>query len=144
MLLLCIVISILIFITRPTATVDNIPVTLYLDMVKDTLSDTAVVESRRVATSNNMIDVPAALPLRRKVVLLGPHDRYNFGDLLFEKVVSQLLVDVTGLSSDDLLSGDIHSVDMSTCPDIDANLNPNIHSMKEVQEISVCSPGRAV
>ena len=30
---------------------------------------------------------------KRKIVLLGPHDRYNFGDLLFEKIVSRLLVD---------------------------------------------------
>jgi len=39
----------------------------------------------------------------RKLVLLGPHDRYNFGDLLFEKVVSHLLVHRAGLPEENII-----------------------------------------
>eukprot|EP00985_Skeletonema_marinoi_P031351 scaffold37662_cov135-Skeletonema_marinoi.AAC.4 len=44
---------------------------------------------------------------KRKIVLLGgPHDRYNFGDLIFTSVVAKLLVSRAGFSPDDLLFGE--------------------------------------
>ena len=51
----------------------------------------------------------------RKVILLGPHDRYNFGDLLFCKVLKRLLVNRAGYSeSSDILFGGIVSINMTT------------------------------
>ena len=78
----------------------------------------------------------------RKVVLLGPHDRYNdFGDILAERVVTKLLVDRTGYvfnSTDEedntLLLGGIVTRD-----DMDQHgLTPHktIHSMKTIQALS--------
>lgn len=50
---------------------------------------------------------------RRRVVLLGPHDRFNFGDLLFEKVLLNLLDRVLGYTESDILSAGMISTDMS-------------------------------
>ena len=41
----------------------------------------------------------------RNVVLLGPHERYNFGDLLFTKVLVRLLQNRAGYTSDEILFG---------------------------------------
>ena len=68
---------------------------------------------------------------KRKNVLLGPHNRYNFGDLLFEKVVSKLLQTKAGYRDNEILRAGIVSVDMS------AYGGPaNVLSMKKVQEMS--------
>lgn len=78
----------------------------------------------------------------RKVVLLGPHDRYNdFGDILAQRVVTKLLVDRAGFifnSTDEdtntLLLGGIVTRD-----DMDHHgLTPHktIHSMKTIQAMS--------
>jgi len=78
----------------------------------------------------------------RKVVLLGPHDRYNdFGDILAERVVTKLLVDRAGFvyteadeAANTLLLGGIVTRD-----DMDHHgLTPHktVHSMKEIQKLS--------
>lgn len=70
-------------------------------------------------------------PSRRRVILLGPHDRYNFGDLLFEKVVSKLLLDRAGYLEEELLYGGVLSVDMSRHQG-----RSDIQSMKKLMELS--------
>eukprot|EP00984_Skeletonema_dohrnii_P014775 scaffold6278_cov135-Skeletonema_dohrnii-CCMP3373.AAC.4 len=67
---------------------------------------------------------------RRKIVLLGPHDRYNFGDLIFTSVVAKLLVSRAGFSPDDLLFGGMVTVDMEKYGGY------NILSMKQIQSLS--------
>lgn len=81
------------------------------------------------------VDVFAESKRGRKVVLLGPHDRYNFGDLLFEKVLSRLLETYLGYKNDKILRGGIVSTNMSSFggPDI-------ILDMKEIQRLSHSSP----
>lgn len=57
-------------------------------------------------------------PMRRKVILLGPHDRFNFGDLLFEKVTSKLLRDVAGYKDDGIIvAGMVNRTDMAELHD---------------------------
>jgi hypothetical protein len=68
---------------------------------------------------------------RRRVVLFGPHDRFNFGDLLFEKVLLNLLDRVLGYTESDILSAGMISTDMS----IHGGAK-QIVSMKEVVEMS--------
>lgn len=81
-------------------------------------------------------------PRNRKVILLGPHDRYNdFGDILAERVVTKLLVDRAGFvynqtndSDNTLLLGGVVTRD-----DMDHHgLTPlkTVHSMKEIQKLS--------
>jgi len=67
---------------------------------------------------------------RRKIVLLGPHDRYNFGDLIFTSVVAKLLVSRAGFSPDDLLFGGVVTVDMTKYGGY------KILSMKQIQSLS--------
>ena len=67
----------------------------------------------------------------RKVILLGPHDRYNFGDLLFCKVLKRLLVNRAGYSESDILFGGIVSINMT-----DYGGEGNIRSMKQLQQMS--------
>jgi hypothetical protein len=57
--------------------------------------------------------LPTAQEKRRKVILIGPHDRFNFGDLLFEKVVNELLVTRAGYQQDDMISTGLIAVNMS-------------------------------
>ena len=68
---------------------------------------------------------------KRKVVLLGPFDRYNFGDLLFEKVLSKLLQARGPYSNEDILRAGVIDVDMSPYGGHD-----NILSIKHIQEQS--------
>ena len=67
----------------------------------------------------------------RKVILLGPHDRYNFGDLLFCKVLKRLLVNRAGYSESDILFGGIVPINMT-----DYGGEGNIRSMKQLQQLS--------
>ena len=60
-------------------------------------------------TNNNITRLP-----RRHVALLGPHDRFNFGDLLFEKVVSKLLQERAGYLPNELHAVGLVNVNMST------------------------------
>ena len=74
---------------------------------------------------------PVSVTEKRKIVLLGPHDRYNFGDLLFEKVVSKLLQTKAGYHDHEIVRAGIISVNMS------AYGGPaNVLSMRKVQEMS--------
>jgi hypothetical protein len=50
---------------------------------------------------------------RRKIILLGPHDRFNFGDLLFEKIVSKLLMTRKNYAESDLIRAGLLNVNMS-------------------------------
>ena len=79
--------------------------------------------------------LPNARRPERKIVLLGPHDRYNFGDLLFEKILSRLLVDRVGYHEDDIIRGGARTVDMSAYGG-----HSDIISMKKVQEMSRAAP----
>ncbi|GKY98892.1 hypothetical protein MPSEU_000845100 [Mayamaea pseudoterrestris] len=55
---------------------------------------------------------------RRKVILLGPHDRFNFGDLLFEKVTHYLLRNVAKYSTKDVIvAGMLNRTDMAASHD---------------------------
>lgn len=66
-----------------------------------------------------------------KVILLGPHDRYNFGDLIFSKVVAKLLTSRAGYSHDEILYGGLISVNMSAYGG-----PPSVLSMKQIQSLS--------
>ena len=68
---------------------------------------------------------------RRRVALIGPHDRFNFGDLIFEKVVSHMLVHRAGYLPTELVSVGMVSTNMSAYGG-----NPNIVSMKAMSEES--------
>ncbi len=75
---------------------------------------------------------PTGIPTRNnKVVLLGPHDRYNFGDLLFSNVLEKLLLSRAGYSPDEILYGGVVSVDMSS-----HGGSSNVLSMKKIQALS--------
>lgn len=67
----------------------------------------------------------------RKVVLFGPHDRYNFGDLLFTKVLLKLLQTRAGYRANEILFGGITSTDMTKYGG-----EEQILSMKKIQEMS--------
>ena len=67
----------------------------------------------------------------RKIILLGPHDRYNFGDLLFSKVLKRLLVNRAGYSESDILFGGIIPINLT-----DYGGEGNIRSMKQLQQMS--------
>lgn len=75
-------------------------------------------------------DVVKNVP-RRRVVLFGPHDRFNFGDLLFEKVLLSLLGTVLGYNESDILSGGMVSTDMSI-----HGGSKRVISMKEIAAMS--------
>lgn len=70
-------------------------------------------------------------PRERKVILLGPHDRYNFGDLLFGKVLAKLLENRAGYNKEDILFGGVVSTNMSIYGG-----EENIYSMKKLQQMS--------
>lgn len=74
-------------------------------------------------------------PTRRKIILLGPHDRYNFGDLLFEKVVSRLLVERARYEASDLISTGVAAMNMSQFGG-----NPHIVDVDTAIEQSRTSP----
>ena len=78
---------------------------------------------------------PALPRPKRKIVLLGPHDRYNFGDLLFEKIVSKLLTERAGYAEEDIIRGGVVSVDMSAYGGAS-----DILSMRRVQTMSRAAP----
>lgn len=68
---------------------------------------------------------------RRRVALIGPHDRYNFGDLLFEKVVTHLLVHRAQYLPAELVSVGMVTNNMSVFGG-----NPRVVSMKTMSEQS--------
>lgn len=78
----------------------------------------------------------------RKVVLLGPHDRYNdFGDILAERILTQLLVDRAGFvfnatneKDNTLLLGGIVTRDDMDHHGLTAH--KTIYSMKKIQSMS--------
>ena len=92
--------------------------------------DVLSVQEMTLFNTFSHVDAPVRAP-SRKVVLLGAFDRYNFGDLLFDKVVTTLLVHNAGYAPEDIVYGGIVSVDMSGFGG-----NPNILDMKKVQEMS--------
>ncbi len=74
---------------------------------------------------------PTSRNRNNNVILLGPHDRYNFGDLLFSNVLSKLLVSRAGYSDDEILFGGIVSTDMSA-----HGGSSSVLSMKKIQKLS--------
>lgn len=63
--------------------------------------------------SNHLVATKSENLRSRKVILLGPHDRYNFGDLLFTKVILRLLQTRAGYDVNDILFGGIISANMT-------------------------------
>lgn len=92
-----------------------------------------IVEPKQAIINYEMVetDVVKKYSRNRKVVLLGPHDRFNFGDILFDKVVSKLLMTRAGYSSDEILRGGIISVDMTKYGGA-----PTVLSMRVIQDLS--------
>jgi len=68
---------------------------------------------------------------QKNVVLFGPHDRYNFGDLLFTKVLLRLLQTRAGYKEDEILLGGMISVNMTRYGGED-----KILSMRTIQGLS--------
>ena len=68
---------------------------------------------------------------KRNVILLGPHDRYNFGDLLFTKVLVRLLQNRVGYTLDEILFGGITPVNMTQYGG-----EERILGMKTIQKLS--------
>jgi hypothetical protein len=66
-----------------------------------------------------------------KIILVGPHDRFNFGDLLFEKVAIHLLTHRAGFQENQLISAGMISTNMSKYGG-----NPDIRSVKDAVEMS--------
>ena len=95
-----------------------------MEIVHNLSTDTAVMDHHNFLGTSNATR-------SHKVVLLGPHDRYNFGDLLFSKVIAKLLESRAGYSSKEILYGGLISVDM------EAYGGPkSVQSMKEIQSLS--------
>eukprot|EP00536_Pseudo-nitzschia_multiseries_P002023 jgi/Psemu1/283431/fgenesh1_pg.27_\ len=67
----------------------------------------------------------------RNVVLFGPHDRYNFGDLLFTKTLVRLLQHRAGYKREQILMGGLISTDMTPYGG-----EGDIQSMKILQSLS--------
>ena len=63
--------------------------------------------------------------------LLGPHDRYNFGDLLFSEVLSRLLEQRAGYDASRILFGGLVPMNMTRYGG-----PPQIFSMKQIQNMS--------
>jgi hypothetical protein len=88
---------------------------------------------RLFATSQSTFLITPHTPRRTngKVILFGPHDRFNFGDLLFEKVVSHLLIHRNGLDPKQLVVAGLVNRSMSTYGG-----HPNIINIKTVTKMS--------
>jgi len=68
---------------------------------------------------------------QRSIVLLGPHERYNFGDLLFSKVLARLLEQRAGYDASRILYGGLVSINMTRFG------GPSqVFSMKRIQSMS--------
>jgi len=73
--------------------------------------------------------------MKRHIVLLGPHERFNFGDLLFEKVVSKLLLTRLGYKDHEIIRAATVPRNMTIHGGYD-----KIVSMKQAQNMSRTSP----
>jgi len=89
-----------------------------------------LVDSFHNVNDDTILQISKRKP-KRKIVLLGPHDRYNFGDLLYEKVLSKLLQTRAGYHDDEIIRGGLISINMTTYGG-----HPEIISMERVQEMS--------
>ena len=69
-------------------------------------------ETRVQVQESNVVDDHRS-SRKNKVILLGSHDRYNFGDLIFSKVVAKLLTSRAGYGHADIVYGGLVSVNMS-------------------------------
>eukprot|EP00551_Chaetoceros_affinis_P016493 CAMPEP_0203694654 /NCGR_PEP_ID=MMETSP0091-20130426/6323_1 /ASSEMBLY_ACC=CAM_ASM_001089 /TAXON_ID=426623 /ORGANISM="Chaetoceros affinis, Strain CCMP159" /LENGTH=457 /DNA_ID=CAMNT_0050566051 /DNA_START=60 /DNA_END=1433 /DNA_ORIENTATION=- len=72
---------------------------------------------------------------KRYVILLGPHERFNFGDLLFEKVVSKLLMTKLGYEDHEIIRAAPVPRNMTVHGGYE-----KIVSMKQAQNMSRTSP----
>lgn len=72
---------------------------------------------------------------KRHVILLGAHERFNFGDLLSEKIVSKLLKTRLGYRDDEIIRAATVPRDMSSYGGYH-----DIVSMKQAQSMSRTSP----
>jgi len=93
-------------------------------------SSSIVLGIKPVSYSSHAHDTHETLR-ERKIILLGPHDRYNFGDLLFTKVLKRLLQNRAGYSESDILFGGVVPINMTAYGG-----EENIHSMKQLQQMS--------
>lgn len=115
--------------------VDTLPST---DAVKNQLA--ALVQTHIVSLPAHMSTVPQiSYPVApseenrrlRSIVLLGPHDRFNFGDLLFSKVLSRLLEQRAGYDASRILFGGLVPINMTRYGG-----PTQIFSMKQIQHMS--------
>ena len=107
-LLMSITTSIDYIISKPTVLSINSSTTIMTTCVKSMTTVFVLAMFYVCATTAASL---ASSP-RRRVVLLGPHDRFNFGDLLFEKVLRKLLTTQTGYEDSDILSAGMISANM--------------------------------
>lgn len=86
---------------------------------------------------NNSGNVPVMTDeqTKRHIILLGPHERFNFGDLLHEKVISNLLMTKLGYDDREIIRAATIPRDMSPHGGYE-----NIISMKQAQNMSRTSP----
>ena len=91
----------------------------------------SIIHSTNISSKGKPVANDDILPRRRRVILLGPHDRYNFGDLLFEKIVTKLLIDRKGYHESDLVSAGLIDANMSAFGG-----NPSIVSRKRAIDMS--------
>jgi hypothetical protein len=85
------------------------------------------------ANLNKISDQPTNVQSNlNKIILVGPHDCFNFGDLLFEKVARiHLLTHQAGFQENQLISAEMISRSTSKYGG-----NPDIHSLKDVVKMS--------
>jgi len=119
----------------PISKISVVVVASLLLMVSQYLYSTATLREL-ILEPTVMLEKPPLVqvsPAReRKIVLLGPHDRYNFGDLLFTKTLKNLLVTRAGYNESDILFGGVVPTNMTMYGGEEI-----IHSMKQIQQMSV-------
>eukprot|EP00534_Pseudo-nitzschia_fraudulenta_P003550 CAMPEP_0201117488 /NCGR_PEP_ID=MMETSP0850-20130426/1439_1 /ASSEMBLY_ACC=CAM_ASM_000622 /TAXON_ID=183588 /ORGANISM="Pseudo-nitzschia fraudulenta, Strain WWA7" /LENGTH=450 /DNA_ID=CAMNT_0047381821 /DNA_START=32 /DNA_END=1384 /DNA_ORIENTATION=- len=99
--------------------------------VVGTFDNATTTSAQKAGASSSVGGSTQQYGRNRRVVLLGPHDRFNFGDLLFAKVVSRLLVTRAGYSPDEILHGGLVSIDMAGYGG-----PPTVLSMRTISELS--------
>lgn len=122
-----------------TNNIENTLITTF-DNVRSRISsypESSLDISSRLSKDDSSYHLENALVMKsdnlrsRKIILFGAHDRYNFGDLLFTKVLLRLLETRAGYDTNDILFGGIISTNMTAYGG-----EEQILSMKRIQEMS--------
>ena len=88
-------------------------------------------DSALITTIPNPVGLSAENRRVRSIVLLGPHDRFNFGDLLFSKVLARLLEQRAGYDASRILFGGLVPTNMTRYGG-----PAQVFSMKQIQHMS--------